>query len=56
MRRAVIIGAVAAALALPFCVDGFTAYQFTLAGVYAIAILGLNLLTGFTGPFSRPRS
>jgi branched-chain amino acid transport system permease protein len=51
-RRAAFIGAVAAGVLLPFCVEGFTVYQFTIAGVYAIAILGLNLLTGFTGQFS----
>ncbi len=42
----------AIAVAVPFIFSGFTVFQFTLAGIYAIAILGLNLLTGFNGQFS----
>ena len=42
----------AVALAIPFIFSGFTVFQFTLAGIYAIAILGLNLLTGYNGQFS----
>lgn len=37
---------------LPFAVKNFILFQLTLAMVYAIAILGLNLLTGFNGQFS----
>ncbi len=37
---------------LPFVVKNFFVFQLTLAMVYAIAILGLNLLTGFNGQFS----
>ena len=44
--------AVIFALILPLVIDDFTAFQFTLAGIYAIALLGLNLLTGFNGQFS----
>ena len=51
-RRLVIAVAVAAVLALPFFVKNFFIFQLTLAVVYAIAILGLNLLTGFNGQFS----
>ena len=40
------------ALALPFINRDFTTFQLTLAGIYAIAILGLNLLTGISGQFS----
>lgn len=36
----------------PLLFDGFTIYQFTLVGAYAIAILGLNILTGYSGQFS----
>src|ERR1700739_4018316 len=36
-------------LPLPFLVKNFFIFQLTLAMVYAIAILGLNLLTGFHG-------
>ncbi len=51
-QRAWLIGAVAAALALPFLAKNFTLFQLTLVMVYAIAILGLNLLTGINGQFS----
>ena len=37
---------------LPFFMDGYTTFQATLVMIYAIAILGLNLLTGFNGQFS----
>src|SRR3979490_3328950 len=40
------------ALVLPFTVKNFYIFQVTLAVIYAIAILGLNLLTGFNGQFS----
>jgi branched-chain amino acid transport system permease protein len=39
-------------LPLPFLLKNFFIFQLTLAMVYAIAILGLNLLTGFNGQFS----
>lgn len=39
-------------LVLPFVLKGFVVFQITLAVIYAIAILGLNLLTGFNGQFS----
>src|SRR5260370_28543515 len=37
---------------LPFAAKNFFIFQITLALIYAIAILGLNLLTGFNGQFS----
>lgn len=40
------------ALALPFAVRNFIVFQLTMAMIYAIAILGLTLLTGFNGQFS----
>jgi branched-chain amino acid transport system permease protein len=40
------------ALALPFVAKSFLVFQLTMALIYAIAILGLNLLTGFNGQFS----
>ena len=40
------------ALVLPFIIESYTVFQFTMAGIYAIAILGLNLLTGYNGQFS----
>ncbi|HMK81381.1 MAG TPA: branched-chain amino acid ABC transporter permease [Xanthobacteraceae bacterium] len=42
----------AVALAVPFVLKNFYIFQITLAIIYAIAILGLNLLTGFNGQFS----
>lgn len=38
--------------AIPFLVTGYTTFQGTLVMIYAMAILGLNLLTGFNGQFS----
>ncbi len=40
------------ALVPPLFLRNFTVFQLTLVMVYAIAILGLNLLTGFNGQFS----
>jgi len=37
---------------LPFVAKNFLIFQLTMALIYAIAILGLNLLTGFNGQFS----
>jgi branched-chain amino acid transport system permease protein len=42
----------AVAIFLPLGVKNFVLFQLTLAMVYAIAILGLNILTGFNGQFS----
>jgi len=41
-----------AAVVLPFLVKNYRVFQFNLVLVYAIAILGLNILTGFNGQFS----
>ncbi|MEO7335721.1 MAG: branched-chain amino acid ABC transporter permease, partial [Caldimonas sp.] len=53
-RLAWLLGAlvVAAILVLPFMVKNYRVFQFTLVLVYAIAILGLNILTGFNGQIS----
>jgi branched-chain amino acid transport system permease protein len=37
---------------LPFVVSNYRTFQFTLVFVYAIALLGLNILTGFNGQIS----
>lgn len=42
----------AAAVLLPFVAKSFFVFQVTMVLIYAIAILGLNLLTGFNGQFS----
>jgi len=43
---------VIAACALPFLVSNYRVFQFTLTLVYAIALLGLNMLTGYNGQIS----
>ncbi len=43
----IVIGAI-----LPFILEGYSTFQATLIMIYAMAILGLNLLTGFNGQFS----
>ena len=40
------------ACALPFVVSNYRTFQFTLVLVYAIALLGLNILTGYNGQIS----
>lgn len=40
------------AIAIPFFVKNFLIFQLTLMIIYAIAIIGLNLLTGINGQFS----
>ncbi len=39
-------------LILPFLVKNYRVFQFNLVLVYAVAILGLNILTGFNGQIS----
>ena len=39
-------------LVLPFLVKNYRVFQFNLVLVYAVAILGLNVLTGFNGQIS----
>src|SRR3954451_12825726 len=51
--RLIMLGLALIALAvIPFALKNFYIFQITLAIIYAIAILGLNLLTGFNGQFS----
>jgi branched-chain amino acid transport system permease protein len=53
-RRELIVLAVLllVAVALPFAVSNYRTFQFTLVLVYAIALLGLNMLTGYNGQIS----
>ena len=52
-RRRLLIGAaVIAGLVAPLVVANFTIFQLTMVMIYGLAILGLNLLTGFNGQFS----
>src|SRR5215472_5557094 len=50
--RAIVIAGLVVALLPPFVAKNFVVFQLTLALIYAVAILGLNLLTGFNGQFS----
>jgi branched-chain amino acid transport system permease protein len=43
---------VLAAAALPFLVSNYRVFQFTMVVIYAIALLGLNILTGYNGQIS----
>jgi branched-chain amino acid transport system permease protein len=52
LRRTILFGVLAGILMLPLLTKNFFVFQLTLAMIYAIAILGLNLLTGFNGQFS----
>src|SRR5882672_5773616 len=52
MERAALILVLVAACALPFLLSGFRVFQFTQVCIYAIALLGLNILTGYNGQIS----
>jgi len=47
-----LVVALAGAIALPWFISDYRSFQFTLAISYAIAVLGLNILTGYNGQFS----
>jgi branched-chain amino acid transport system permease protein len=51
-RRIAVLLFFAAACGLPVALDDYTLYRFTLIGISAIAIIGLNLLIGLSGQFS----
>ena len=51
-RHLVIAGVLLIAVAVPFIFQGFVIFQLTQVMIYGLAILGLNLLTGFNGQFS----
>jgi branched-chain amino acid transport system permease protein len=52
LRTAAVAAALVVALALPFFMSNFRLFQFTQVAVYAIALLGLNMLTGYNGQIS----
>ncbi len=54
MPRAAVVGVVLVGLAcvLPFELRNYQLFQLTLVMVYAIALLGLNILTGYSGQIS----
>jgi branched-chain amino acid transport system permease protein len=51
-RGLAVAATLAIACALPFLVSGYTTFQLTLVIIYAIALIGLNILTGFNGQIS----
>jgi branched-chain amino acid transport system permease protein len=51
-RHWIVAGVVLVAAVLPFVFQGFVVFQLTEVMIYGLAILGLNLLTGFNGQFS----
>ena len=50
--RLIVAAAIAAAVILPFVLSDYRIFQFSLAYIYALALLGLNILTGYNGQFS----
>jgi len=51
--RAMVLAVVlAVALILPFMLSNFRIFQFTQVFIYAMALLGLNILTGYNGQIS----
>lgn len=51
-KNIVIIGAIAVACVIPFVFSNYRIFQFTLVLVNAIALLSINMLTGFNGQIS----
>ena len=52
LRYWIVAGVLLVAAILPFVVQSFVVFQLTEVMIYGLAILGLNLLTGFNGQFS----
>jgi branched-chain amino acid transport system permease protein len=51
-RRIGIVALLAFAVVLPFLVTKYQSFQLTQALIFAVALLGLNILTGFNGQIS----
>ena len=51
-RRTAIVLFLVVAVVMPFVLDGYTTYRLAMVGALAMAILGINLLTGLSGQFS----
>ncbi len=47
-----LVGLLAVAAILPAILSNFRLFQFTQVFIYAIALLGLNVLTGYNGQIS----
>jgi branched-chain amino acid transport system permease protein len=52
LPRVGLVAFLAVAVALPFTLSNFRTFQFTQVLIYAIALLGLNMLTGYNGQIS----
>ena len=52
LAAAALVVVLVVAVSLPFFLSGFRLFQFTQVLIYAIALLGLNMLTGYNGQFS----
>src|SRR3546814_18065306 len=52
VRNALAVLLLIASLALPLFLDGFLVFQLTLALISILAVLGLNILMGYTGQIS----
>ncbi len=52
LRLAALALLLVVAVALPFFISNYRSFQLTLVMVYAIALLGLNILTGYNGQIS----
>jgi branched-chain amino acid transport system permease protein len=52
LTTAALVLVLVVAVSLPFFLSGFRLFQFTQVLIYAIALLGLNMLTGYNGQFS----
>jgi branched-chain amino acid transport system permease protein len=51
-RGLVLVALIALACVLPFTMSGFRLFQFSQVFIYAIALMGLNILTGYNGQIS----
>lgn len=51
-QRILLVALVGAACVLPFILPSYMVFQLTMVLVYALALLGLNLLVGFNGQIS----
>jgi branched-chain amino acid transport system permease protein len=51
-RTFFLLALIAGALTLPFLVSNYRVFQFNMVLVYAIVLLGLNILTGYNGQIS----
>ncbi len=51
-RRFAVVGLIVLAAALPFGLSNYQVFELTQVMIYAIAVLGLNILTGYNGQIS----